>query len=81
MNIVNGFLTIPGQIQIDLNLGTPGIRDTEDGYLVELPDMTTTITLKRIEEGYAGRLESKGMGASLLFTVKNIEAFFAALRG
>lgn len=73
MNIINGFLTIPGQIQIDLNLGTPGITETEDGYLIKLPDMQTEITLRKMSEGYAGELTSRGMGARVLFDLTNDE--------
>ena len=75
MNIINGFLTIPGQIQIDLNLGTPGITETEDGYLIQLPDMRTEIALRKTSEGYTGELTSKGMGATLLFDIGDIEEF------
>ena len=80
MNLINGFLTISGQIQIDLNLGSPGIKETPDGYLIELPDMVTKITLKQTAEGYSGELTSRGMGASVLFFVKDVELFLAALK-
>lgn len=75
MNIINGFLTIPGQIQIDLNLGTPGIIETDKGYLIQLPDMRTEIALRKTSEGYTGELTSKGMGATVVFDVGNIDGF------
>lgn len=80
MNIINGFLTIPGQIQIDLNLGAPGITETDDGYLIQLPDMRTAIALRRTAEGYTGELTSRGMGAAVLFDVVDIEVFFKLIR-
>ena len=80
MNIINGFFTIPGQIQIDLNLGDPGITETDDGYLIQLPDMRTEIALRKTSEGYTGELTSKGMGASILFDVSNIEEFLSLLK-
>ena len=80
MNIINGFLTIPGQIQIDLNLGAPGITETDYGYLIQLPDMRTEIALRKISEGYTGELTSKGMGASILFDVSDIKEFLSVLK-
>lgn len=80
MNIINGFLTIPGKIQLDLNLGSPGITPTADGYRVQLPDMRTEIILRRMGDGATGELVSKGMGARVVFDVDDLDGFLAALR-
>lgn len=80
MNIINGFLTIPGQIQIDLNLGSPGITPTADGYRVNLPDMATEIILRRVGSGATGELVSRGMGVRVVFDVDDLEGFVAGLR-
>jgi len=62
MNIINGFLTIPGEIQIDLNLGTPGIIETDEVNLIQLPDIRIEIILRRVGHGATGELVSKGIG-------------------